>query len=499
MADYTGKKLKFIQNGNTYILDPAGILEYQDEEHFPASGVSGKIYIALDTNIIYRWDSTESEYVQISSAGGGGGYAKVEFSFATTDWTAVTGGYEASVTDEAIVTDCEYIISYTDSIETNLVGNIKARKDAANNAMVFTVTSLPTGTISGKVLLFGRMSTGTYQTVFEDIQFSIATTDWTGSEAPYTVTITNTRVTTGSGLWLFYTKSYEDYAQAYVDVWPVSGGITFATNVKPTGTLTGFVRVVDSVNGVIPPERGGTGVTSLAEVCASIGAIPTSQKGVANGVATLDGSGLIPSNQLPSYVDDVEEYSSLSAFPATGEIGKIYVATDTNKSYRWSGSTYVELSAYALATQAAAGLMSAADKTKLDGIATGATANVVSDSLSDTSTTNALSAAKGKALNDSVTALNTQITTIDGKLDYMFNPSVDGGITDATMDNLTTPGKCIIAYFNHATLGQGWGIIFVFINRTDDKWGVQVVIKDSGVYTRRRINSATWSSWTKVS
>jgi len=56
--------------------------------------------------------------------------------------------------------------------------------------------------------------------------------------------------------------------------------------------------------------------------------------------------------------------------------------------------------------------MSATDKTKLDGIATGATANVVSDSLSDTSTTNALSAAKGKALNDSISTLNSKMVNV---------------------------------------------------------------------------------------
>jgi len=72
--------------------------------------------------------------------------------------------------------------------------------------------------------------------------------------------------------------------------------------------------------------------------------VHASEKGAPNGVATLDGSGLIPTNQLPSYVDDVLEYATLSAFPATGETGKIYVALDTNKTYRWSGSTYVEIS-----------------------------------------------------------------------------------------------------------------------------------------------------------
>jgi len=52
-------------------------------------------------------------------------------------------------------------------------------------------------------------------------------------------------------------------------------------------------------------------------------------------------NGKVPSSQLPSYVDDVLEYASRSAFPATGETGKIYVALDTNKTYRWSGSEYV--------------------------------------------------------------------------------------------------------------------------------------------------------------
>ena len=73
--------------------------------------------------------------------------------------------------------------------------------------------------------------------------------------------------------------------------------------------------------------------------------IPTSQKGAKNGVASLDENGLVPSSQLPSYVDDVLEYDKLASFPKTGESGKIYVAQDSNKTYRWSGTAYVEISA----------------------------------------------------------------------------------------------------------------------------------------------------------
>ena len=73
--------------------------------------------------------------------------------------------------------------------------------------------------------------------------------------------------------------------------------------------------------------------------------INVSEKGAANGVAELDSNGRIPSSQLPSYVDDVLEYDKQSSFPSTGEAGKIYIAKDTNKTYRWSGSAYVEISA----------------------------------------------------------------------------------------------------------------------------------------------------------
>lgn len=59
--------------------------------------------------------------------------------------------------------------------------------------------------------------------------------------------------------------------------------------------------------------------------------------------ANLSNNGKVPASQLPSYVDDVEEYGSLLSFPKQGEEGKIYVAKDTNLTYRWGGSTYVEV------------------------------------------------------------------------------------------------------------------------------------------------------------
>lgn len=78
-----------------------------------------------------------------------------------------------------------------------------------------------------------------------------------------------------------------------------------------------------------------------------------SQIGAANGIASLDEAGKVPSSQLPSYVDDVIEgyyyngkfyTDSAHTEEITPETGKIYVDLDTNKTYRWSGTTYVEIS-----------------------------------------------------------------------------------------------------------------------------------------------------------
>ena len=92
----------------------------------------------------------------------------------------------------------------------------------------------------------------------------------------------------------------------------------------------------------------------IDDAAGNSGYIPKSQKGAANGVATLDGDGKVPSSQLPSYVDDTLEgylyngnfYSDSShTILIAAETGKIYVDKSTNRCYRWSGSQYTEISA----------------------------------------------------------------------------------------------------------------------------------------------------------
>ena len=117
-----------------------------------------------------------------------------------------------------------------------------------------------------------------------------------------------------------------------------SGGIYTALGGKVD--KNGTDRLMTAAEGT----KLGALPTNMELQSALNGKLSTSAKGQAGGVAELDANGQVPSSQLPSYVDSVEEYATLSAFPATGESGKIYVALDTNKTYRWGSTTYVEIS-----------------------------------------------------------------------------------------------------------------------------------------------------------
>jgi hypothetical protein len=87
--------------------------------------------------------------------------------------------------------------------------------------------------------------------------------------------------------------------------------------------------------------------SALAAKQNSLGYTPenVANKGAANGYTPLNSSSKIDNTYLPSYVDDVIEVANFAALPGTGEVGKIYITLEDNKTYRWSGSAYVEISA----------------------------------------------------------------------------------------------------------------------------------------------------------
>ncbi|WP_051164444.1 hypothetical protein [Nocardia testacea] len=122
---------------------------------------------------------------------------------------------------------------------------------------------------------------------------------------------------------------------------PGLAGKAAASHQHATGDVTGLQAELDGKADVVHEHT----LTDIAALPAALdGKQSTAAKGQAGGYAPLDASGLLPAVHLPSYVDDVLEYASTSAFPASGVAGKIYVALDTNRVYRWGGSSYTEIS-----------------------------------------------------------------------------------------------------------------------------------------------------------
>ena len=117
--------------------------------------------------------------------------------------------------------------------------------------------------------------------------------------------------------------------------------LTNAGAVTIPGSLSvGGSAVVVSTDSRLTNARAPTAHNHSATEITS-GTLPDAR--LSSNVPLLVG-GLLPSNVLPSFVDDVLEYSALASFPATGSSGLIYVDTTTKKIYRWSGSAYIEIS-----------------------------------------------------------------------------------------------------------------------------------------------------------
>lgn len=121
------------------------------------------------------------------------------------------------------------------------------------------------------------------------------------------------------------------------------GGTSSRTG-EDTDNAKYYKEEAERLAGVYAVEDNLTSTSTIHSLSANQGRVLNEKIGAPNGVASLDANGRVPSTQLPSYVDDVLEYASVNNFPATGENGKIYIALDTNKIYRWSGSAYVEIS-----------------------------------------------------------------------------------------------------------------------------------------------------------
>lgn len=283
-----------------------------------------------------------------------------------------------------------------------------------------------------------------------------------------------------------------DNNTTYSDATTSAHGLMTASDKKKLdGIATG--AQVNTITGIKGNAEGTYRTGNVNITPDNIGAVALSEKGAASGVVPLNSSSLIDSKYLPSYVDDVLEYASKKDFPATGETGKIYVDTssETNNTYRWSGSMYVNIAkcdnttyklskngstitltgsdgsvttasdsdtTYGVASTTAQGLMSAADKAKLDGIASGANKITVDSSMSSSSTNPVQNKVVNVALGNK---LNTSGGIITGKISRSSGGSWISARDNAVVAN-TSYGQTAGSSYNptissKTTLGS-WSI-----------------------------------------
>jgi hypothetical protein len=257
--------------------------EYANLASFPATGTSGVIYVAQDTNLTYRWSG--STYVKLND---------VDFTDYLNKITDTLDDVAAGTTNKHFTaTEKTKLANIADGAEVNVQPDWN-QTDNTNDAFIQNKPTL--GTASGKNV----------GTAIGDIQ-----------ENGAALGNSQTVETDATGKFITAAKNTAYNANFGTGTNDVARGDASYLKAE-TYTQTEINNALD-----------------LKEDIAN--------KGVAGGYASLNGSGLVPASQLPSYVDDVEEYANLAAFPATGSDSKLYVALDTNFIYRWSGTTYVRV------------------------------------------------------------------------------------------------------------------------------------------------------------
>lgn len=182
---------------------------------------------------------------------------------------------------------------------------------------------------------------------------------------------------------------------------------------------------------------------------------------------------LVPAENLPSYVDDVLNFPSLAQFPNPGEEGKIYIANDTNNTYRWSGLEYVQvggseidLTPYAKKAEVNAALAEKADITYVDAEVEGLEGDLAEKASSEdlAALATEVAAKANAAAVDEALALKANAADVESALDEkqdsisdldtIRSGAADGAVAKTTTDNLTNNGNSPVYYIEHYTPSQ---------------------------------------------
>ncbi len=348
----------------------AGYEEYTSLATFPPTGEDAVIYLAIDTNKIYRWNGmtyiqmSPSEVTSVNTKVGAVVLAKADIGLGQVDNTSDLNKPISTATQDALDDLDDRIILVEDHV-TDI-----------DNPHSVTKTQLGLENVDNTSDLNKPISTAT-QTALD----LITDVNWTGdynNGVTYTVgdgvmfNGASFRMITAIGAagynpvaypanWLQVTDyvSANDIGLENVDNTsdldkPISTATQDALDDKqdtlgftPEDVANKSTNTSLGTSDVLYPTQKA--VKSYVDTGLS-SKISSTEKGVANGVAPLNSLTKIDATYLPSYVDDIEEYANLAAFPLTGETGKLYVALNTNLVYRWTGSVYVEISPSAAIT-----------------------------------------------------------------------------------------------------------------------------------------------------
>lgn len=201
------------------------------------------------------------------------------------------------------------------------------------------------------------------------------------------------------------------------------------------------------------------------------------EKGQPGGLAELDESGRVPSSQLPSYVDDVINVATYSQLPNPGESGKIYITEDTNLTYRWSGSGYVEISpSLALGETSATAYRGDRGKAAYDH-------SQIKDGSNPHKTTFASLPDKDK------------VWTSDN-----FNPDDKFGFVNAVSDLNNAPMNAAFSTNRdaaNAPVADAYFQGFTFAMDSNPNFRRQWAFKDGKIWFRN-LHNGSWSAWTDV-
>ena len=309
------------------------VLEFVNLVSFPVTGETGKIYISLDTNTSYRWSG--STYVEIAS---GGAVQSVAGKTGNVILTSADVGLDlvvnADTTTTANITDSSGKRFVSDSERTAISHSNRAILDATTAAYTTAeqtkLAGLANVATSGAYAdLTGRPTLGT-ASAQDSSDFATSAQGALASTAIQptalnTALLNKVDVVAGKGL------STNDY--------------TTAEQTKLLGIEAG--ATANSTDAQLRDRATHTGTqtsSTISDFNTATDARIDLKRGVADGIAPLDSNIKISATYLPSYVDSVLEFANLATLPVTGSASTIYVTLDTNKTYRWSGSTYVEIS-----------------------------------------------------------------------------------------------------------------------------------------------------------